>query len=79
MTRGRKVRVRARFNPAFPASFPRFIQQAIWGFCAQDGLAGVIGARHEAVATAIAAHSPGESVHIQARVTRDRTCSLFGE
>jgi len=27
-----------RFNPAFPASFPRFVQHAIWRFCAEYGL-----------------------------------------
>jgi hypothetical protein len=26
------------FNPAFPAIFPRFVQHAIWRFCAQNGL-----------------------------------------
>jgi hypothetical protein len=27
-----------RFNPTFPANFPRFVQQAIWRFCAEAGL-----------------------------------------
>src|SRR3954470_8881340 len=27
-----------RFNPAFPANFPRFVQHAIWRFCAEAGL-----------------------------------------
>jgi hypothetical protein len=27
-----------RFNPAFPATFPRFVQHAIWRFCAEYGL-----------------------------------------
>jgi hypothetical protein len=27
------------FNPAFPAVFPRFVQHAIWRYCAQAGLA----------------------------------------
>jgi hypothetical protein len=27
-----------RFNRAFPANFPRFVQHAIWRFCAQSGL-----------------------------------------
>jgi hypothetical protein len=27
------------FNPAFPAVFPRFVQHAIWRYCAQGGLA----------------------------------------
>jgi hypothetical protein len=27
-----------RFNPAFPANFPRFVQHAVWAFCAQGGL-----------------------------------------
>jgi hypothetical protein len=27
-----------RFNPAFPASFPRFVQHAVWRFCAEGGL-----------------------------------------
>lgn len=26
------------FNPKFPAEFPRFVQHAIWRFCAADGL-----------------------------------------
>jgi hypothetical protein len=33
------ARVDARtFNPAFPAVFPRFVQHAIWRYCAQTGL-----------------------------------------
>jgi hypothetical protein len=28
-----------QFNPAFPATFPRFVQSAIWAYCAEDGLA----------------------------------------
>ena len=32
-------RIDARtFNPAFPAVFPRFVQYAIWRYCAQTGL-----------------------------------------
>ena len=32
-------RIDARtFNPKFPAQFPRFVQHAIWRFCAADGL-----------------------------------------
>jgi hypothetical protein len=27
-----------QFNPAFPATFPRFVQSAIWRYCAEDGL-----------------------------------------
>ena len=27
-----------RFNPDYPAGFPRFVQKAIWWFCAQAGL-----------------------------------------
>jgi hypothetical protein len=27
------------FNPAFPIVFPRFVQHAIWRYCAQSGLA----------------------------------------
>jgi hypothetical protein len=27
-----------QFNPAFPATFPRFVQNAIWRYCAADGL-----------------------------------------
>lgn len=27
-----------KFNPAFPPVFPRFVQHAIWRFCAADGL-----------------------------------------
>ncbi len=26
-----------QFNPAFPAVFPRFVQHAIWRFCAEGG------------------------------------------
>jgi hypothetical protein len=26
------------FNPSFPAVFPRFVQHAIWAYCAQSGL-----------------------------------------
>jgi hypothetical protein len=33
-------RIDARaFNPSFPATFPRFVQHAIWRYCAQRGLA----------------------------------------
>jgi hypothetical protein len=32
-------RIDARaFNPSFPAVFPRFVQHAIWRYCAQSGL-----------------------------------------
>jgi hypothetical protein len=32
-------RIDARqFNPAFPQTFPRFVQHAIWRYCAQSGL-----------------------------------------
>jgi len=32
-------RIDAReFNPEFPATFPRFVQRAIWFYCAQSGL-----------------------------------------
>jgi hypothetical protein len=27
-----------RFNPAFPTNFPRFVQNAVWRFCAEGGL-----------------------------------------
>jgi hypothetical protein len=27
-----------QFNPAFPATFPRFVQNAIWRYCAKNGL-----------------------------------------
>lgn len=27
------------FNPSYPRNFPRFVQKAIWSFCAQSGLA----------------------------------------
>jgi hypothetical protein len=27
-----------RFNPAFPRYFPRFVQHALWRFCAEEGL-----------------------------------------
>jgi hypothetical protein len=34
------ARIDAReFNPAFPATFPRFVQAAIWRYCAENGLA----------------------------------------
>jgi hypothetical protein len=26
------------YDPSFPAIFPRFVQHALWAFCAQDGL-----------------------------------------
>ena len=26
------------FDPSFPATFPRFVQHALWRYCAQDGL-----------------------------------------
>jgi hypothetical protein len=29
---------RCAFDPSFPATFPRFVQHALWAFCAQDGL-----------------------------------------
>ena len=28
-----------QFNPTFPPTFPRFVQSAIWRYCAEDGLA----------------------------------------
>jgi hypothetical protein len=32
-------RIDARqFNPAFPATFPRFVQYAVWQYCSQSGL-----------------------------------------
>jgi hypothetical protein len=32
-------RIDARqFNPAFPQTFPRFVQHAIWRYCSQNGL-----------------------------------------
>ena len=32
-------RIDARqFNPAFPQTFPRFVQYAVWRYCAQNGL-----------------------------------------
>jgi hypothetical protein len=27
-----------RFNPVFPRVFPRFVQHAVWRYCAADGL-----------------------------------------
>jgi hypothetical protein len=37
--RGAADRIDARsFNPSFPKIFPRFVQHAIWRFCAADGL-----------------------------------------
>jgi hypothetical protein len=38
MRAARRIDAR-RFNPAFPPVFPRFVQHAIWRFCAQSGLA----------------------------------------
>jgi hypothetical protein len=33
------ARIDARqFNPAFPPTFPRFVQSAIWRYCTEDGL-----------------------------------------
>jgi len=33
------ARIDAReFNPTFPATFPRFVQSAIWRYCAENGL-----------------------------------------
>jgi len=26
------------FDPSFPTIFPRFVQHALWRYCAQDGL-----------------------------------------
>ena len=26
------------FNPTFPVTFPRFVQSAIWRYCAENGL-----------------------------------------
>jgi hypothetical protein len=34
-----------QFNPAFPANFPRFVQHAIWRFCAEAGLSRCNGRR----------------------------------
>jgi hypothetical protein len=34
-----------RFNPAVPANFPRFVQYAIWRFCAKSGLSRCNGRR----------------------------------
>jgi hypothetical protein len=28
----------SRFNPEFPPTFPRFVQHAVWRYCAQNGL-----------------------------------------
>jgi hypothetical protein len=28
----------AAFNPAFPRVFPRFVQNAVWRYCAESGL-----------------------------------------
>ena len=27
-----------QFNPAFPQTFPRFVQNAVWRYCAANGL-----------------------------------------
>ena len=37
-TVAKRIDARA-FNPTFPAVFPRFVQHAIWRYCAQSGLA----------------------------------------
>ena len=38
-SRGLAARIDARqFNPAFPGTFPRFVQSAIWRYCAENGL-----------------------------------------
>jgi hypothetical protein len=40
VVRAVSTRIDARaFNPKFPENFPRFVQHAIWRFCAEDGLA----------------------------------------
>jgi hypothetical protein len=33
------------FNPSYPAVFPRFVQHAIWQFCAENGLSRCNGRR----------------------------------
>jgi hypothetical protein len=39
IVRGLASEIDARsFDPSFPATFPRFVQHALWSFCAQDGL-----------------------------------------
>jgi hypothetical protein len=37
-TVAKRIDARA-FNPTFPAVFPRFVQHALWRYCAQSGLA----------------------------------------
>jgi hypothetical protein len=40
-----------QFNTAFPANFPRFVQHAIWRFCAEAGLSRCNGNRIDDRAT----------------------------
>ncbi len=47
-----------QFNPAFPATFPRFVQSAIWRYCAENGLAVCNGNR-------IDDDAPCDNVHCQ--------------
>jgi hypothetical protein len=46
------------FNPSFPATFPRFVQHAIWRYCAESGLNVCNGNR-------IADDAPCENAHCQ--------------
>lgn len=46
------------FNPAFPSTFPRFVQSAIWRYCAESGLDICNGNR-------IADDAPCNNVHCQ--------------
>jgi hypothetical protein len=47
-----------RFNPAFPANFPRFVQHAIWRFCAEAGLNRCNGRRIDDRAPCVQADCP---------------------
>ena len=64
------ARIDARtFNPAFPAVFPRFVQHAIWRYCAQSGLAVCNGNR-------IDDRKSCENVYCQIRNICDKNCTV---
>jgi hypothetical protein len=53
------------FNPAFPAVFPRFVQHAVWRYCAQLGLDVCNGNR-------INDRRPCDNIYCQIRILCDR-------
>jgi hypothetical protein len=55
------------FNPAFPSVFPRFVQHAVWRFCAQNGLGVCNGNR-------IDDRKPCGNIYCQIRKICDRLC-----